>query len=260
MGALSTDSAFPPAHNDIGEALTCITNMTEALNESFDVIHANSKTKVGISNYSSIYEAEDPKNEAHRASADLATQIMNYQVFDGIKDKMDYCGIDYYYNSIMKEDNIVTKLVVDPEGLRILASDFYERYGKPIVVIENGFATRDDDEKIEYMVEHLRAYYDAINLDKIETLGYNWWCTIHSYEWSFNYKPFLALVDVEGEEKDVGGYIDLVGSLKRKITRAGEFYGKICKNNGFSAQEYEKYHAMQKPFKQWQVIGEEEKE
>ncbi|MEX2724706.1 MAG: hypothetical protein Q6367_012525, partial [Candidatus Freyarchaeota archaeon] len=71
------------------------------------------------------------------------------------------------------------------------------------------------------------------------------------------YKPFFALVDVEGEEKDVGGYIDLVGSLKRKITPAGKFYGEICKNNGFSQKDYQKYHAMKKPFKKWQTFGEE---
>ena len=104
--------------------------------------------------------------------------------------------------------------------------------------------------------EHLKELHDAIKLDGVEAIGYNWWCTIHSYEWGYDYKPFFALVDVEGEEKDVGGYIDLVGTLKRKMTRAGEFYAKICKNNGFTRQEYEKYHTMQKPFKQWHVYEE----
>jgi beta-glucosidase len=258
MGASSPDNAFPPFHNDIGEALSCIGNLTEALNESFDVIHANSKKiKVGISNYSGIFVPEDPKNEAHNTSVALATQVLNYQVLDGIKDKMDYCGIDYYSKAIMKEDNAVTQEIVYPEGMRILAADFHKRYGKPIAVIENGFPTRDNDEKIEFMLEHLKALHDAINLDKVKVLGYNWWCTLHSYEWGYNYKPFFTLIDVEGQEKDVDGYIDLEGSLKRKITPAGEYYGKICKNNGFPTKEYEKYHAMQKPFKQWQKFEEE---
>ncbi|MGQ9722232.1 MAG: family 1 glycosylhydrolase [Candidatus Jordarchaeum sp.] len=260
LGALSPDSAFQPFHNDMGEALTCISNMTQAINESFDVIHASSKnTKVGISNYCGVYVPLDPKNEAHKASADLANQVLNYQVLDGIKDKMDYCGIDYYFKFFMKEDNNVADQIVYPEGLRIIPADLYKRYRKPVAIIENGFPTRDHDEKIKFMLEHLKAYYDAIKLDKVEAIGYNWWCTLHSYEWGYDYKPFFTLIDVEGEEKDVGGYIDLVGSLKRKITPAGEFYGKICKNNGFLSKDYEKYHKMKKPFKNWQVFGEEKK-
>ncbi|MEM2135136.1 MAG: family 1 glycosylhydrolase [Candidatus Jordarchaeaceae archaeon] len=258
LGGLSPDSAFPPFHNDMGEGLSCISNLIEALNESFDVIHSNAKNvKVGISNYCAIFVPQDPKNEAHKASADLANQVLNYQVLDGIKDKMDYCGIDYYYKFFMKEDNMVADQMVYPEGLRMLATDLYKRYGKPVTVIENGFPTRDHDEKIKFMVEHLKEYHDAIKLDKVKAIGYNWWCTLHSYEWGYNYKPFFALVDVEGEEKDVGGYIDLVGSLKRKITPAGKFYGEICKNNGFSQKDYQKYHAMKKPFKKWQTFGEE---
>lgn len=260
LGALSPDNAFPPFHNDVGEALNCVNKMTEALNESFDVIHANSrKTKVGISNYCGIFVPEDPNNEAHKASVGLATQVMNYQVLDGIKDKMDYCGIDYYRKNVMREDNIIVSEVIYPEGIRILATDLYKRYGKPVAVIENGFPTRDNDVKIKFMVEHLKELHDAIKLDKVKALGYNWWCTLHSYEWGYDYKPFFALVDVEGEEKEVNGYIDLVGSLKRKITPAGKFYGEICRNNGFSAKEHDKYHAIQKPFEQWQVFGEEKK-
>lgn len=258
LGAVSPDNALKPFHNDMEEAFTSIGNMIEALNDSFDVIHANSKkTKVGISNYCGIFVPEDPKNEAHKTSVDLASQALNYTALDGIKDKMDYCGIDYYSKATMKEDNIVTKEEVYPEGMRILVTDLYKRYGKPVAVIENGFPTRDNDEKIKFMLEHLKEFYDAIKEDKVKALGYNWWCTLHSYEWGYDYKPFFTLIDVEGEEKDVGGYIDLVGSLKRTITPAGEFYGKICKNNGFSAQEYEKYHSMQKPFKQWQAFEEE---
>ncbi|MEM2135139.1 MAG: family 1 glycosylhydrolase [Candidatus Jordarchaeaceae archaeon] len=254
MGRLSLHNALPPFHNSVEEAFACGANMVEALIESFDVIHANSKkTKVGISNYCGVFVPEDPQNETHQASVKLATQALNYQILDRIKDKMDYCGIDYYSKVVMKENVGVAQEVVYPEGLRTIVNDFYKKYGKPVAVVENGFPTRDHDEKIKFMLEHLKALHDAITLDKVEVFAYNWWCTLHSYEWGYDYKPFFALVDVEGEEKEVRGHTDLVGSLKRKITPAGEFYGKICKDNGFSQKDYQKYHAMKKPFKMWQV-------
>jgi beta-glucosidase len=252
MTEASPDKGMPPSRNDLGEALTCIRNLTDAILEGCDILHKNTKAKVGFTNYCAVFVPLDPKNKSHQQSVDLAKQIMNYQVPDSTKKKVDYMGIDFYSKFYLKENNKTMKSEVYPQGTRELATDYYRRYGLPVAMVESGFPTRDDDEKIKFMLENLKELHDAIDLDKVKVIGYNWWCTLHSYEWMIGFKPFFALIDVEGEEKDVGGYEDLVGSLKRKITKAGEYYGNICKNNGFSAKDYEKYHALTKPFKQWQ--------
>nr|MDO8100836.1 family 1 glycosylhydrolase [Candidatus Njordarchaeota archaeon] len=248
----SPDKGMPPHHNDLSEALNCIRSQADAINEACDILHKNTKAKVGFTDYCSIFAPDDPKNKAHQQSADLANQIMNYQVPDATKKKVDYMGIDYYSKFVMQENNRIARTEVYPAGLRELARTFYKRYGLPVAIVESGFPTRDNDEKIKFMLEHLKELHDAISEDKVNVIGYNWWCAIHSYEWEMNFKPFFALIDVEGEENDVGGYIDLIGSLRRKLTKAGEFYGTICANNGFSAKNYDKYHALVKPFRQWQ--------
>nr|MDO8134131.1 family 1 glycosylhydrolase [Candidatus Njordarchaeum guaymaensis] len=248
----SPDKGMPPAHNDIGEMLTCLGNLTDAILEGCDTLHKNSKAKVGFSNYCAIFVPLDPRNKSHQQSVDLANQVLNYQVPDATKKKVDYMGIDFYWKFFLRENNKTARTEVYPQGTRELARDFYKRYRLPVAMIESGFPTRDDDEKIKFMVENLKELHDAINEDKVNVIGYNWWCAVHSYEWFYGFKPFFALIDVEGEEKDVGGYEDLVGSLKRRITKAGEYYGSICKNNGFQASDYRKYHAMKKPFKEWQ--------
>lgn len=97
----------------------------------------------------------------------------------------------------------------------------------------------------------LEELNDAIEVDKVNVIGHNWSCAIHGYTWGYGFKPFFALMDVEGEEKDVGGYEDLVGSLKRRITKTGEYYGSICRDNGFLQSYYQKYHSMENPLKQW---------
>jgi beta-glucosidase len=241
---------MPPGHNDMGEALTCIRSFTDAILEACDILHKNTKAKVGFTDYCGIFVPLDPKNKLHQQSADLAKQIMNYTVPDATKKKVDYMGLDYYSRVYLKENNRTVKSEVYPQGIRELANDFHKRYGLPVAVIENGYPTRDDDEKIRFMLETLKELYDAINLDKAKVFSYNWWCTVHSYEWGYGFKPFFALIDVEGEEKDVGGYKDLVGTLKRRVTRAGEYYGGICMNNGFPVKDYEKYHSMRTPFLQ----------
>jgi beta-glucosidase/6-phospho-beta-glucosidase/beta-galactosidase len=245
---------MPPTHNDLGEALTCIGNMTDAILEGCDILHKNTKAKVGFTNYCAIFAPLDPRNKAHQQSVDMANQIMNYQVPDSTKKKVDYMGIDFYSKFYLAENNKTARTEVYPPGSRQLARDYCKRYGLPVAMVENGYPTRDDDEKIKFLLENLKELYDAINEDKVNVIGYNWWCTLHSYEWFYGFEPFFALIDVEGEEKVVGGYEDLVGSLKRKVTKAGEYYGRVCKSNGFQLSEYQKYHAMKKPFKQWQTF------
>lgn len=72
---------------------------------------------------------------------------------------------------------------IDPTGLRILCNRMYDRYHKPLFILENGIGmietlneenTVHDDYRIEYLKEHLRALKLAIN-DGCDIRGYTWW-------------------------------------------------------------------------------------
>ena len=75
---------------------------------------------------------------------------------------------------------------IDPKGLRYLLNQFYDRYQKPLFIVENGLGARDeliekdgvltveDDYRIEYMREHLLQVEEAIE-DGVELLGYTSW-------------------------------------------------------------------------------------
>lgn len=75
---------------------------------------------------------------------------------------------------------------IDPKGLRFLLNQFYDRYQKPLFIVENGLGARDeliekdgvltveDDYRIEYMREHLLQVEEAIE-DGVEVLGYTSW-------------------------------------------------------------------------------------
>jgi beta-glucosidase/6-phospho-beta-glucosidase/beta-galactosidase len=193
----------------------------------------------------------DPNNSRHRNSADFAEQIFTYQVPDATRSKVDFIGIEYHLRILMAEDNKATQTEFYPKGIRESVKKLYDRYKLPIAILDNGYPTRDDDEKIKFLLEHLKELHDAINVDKINIFAYQWWCAIRGFTWGYGFKPFFALIDVEGEEKDVGGYEDLAGPLKRIMTRAGEYYGSICRDNGFPQSEYEKYRDMKKPLREW---------
>lgn len=70
---------------------------------------------------------------------------------------------------------------IDPQGLRYALSELYERYQKPIFVVENGLGALDtveadgsinDDYRIRYLSEHIAAVKQAIDYDGVEVMGY----------------------------------------------------------------------------------------
>ena len=72
----------------------------------------------------------------------------------------------------------------DASGLRYSLVELYDRFRKPLFIVENGLGARDvvsEDGKVHdpyraaYLDEHVRAMSDAINLDGVELMGYTWW-------------------------------------------------------------------------------------
>lgn len=73
---------------------------------------------------------------------------------------------------------------IDPVGLRIALNELYDRYQKPLVIVENGLGAEDkiesdgsihDSYRIDYLRNHIIAMADAINEDGVELWGYTPW-------------------------------------------------------------------------------------
>ena len=73
---------------------------------------------------------------------------------------------------------------VDPLGLRYCLNELYDRYQKPLFVVENGLGAVDilekdgsihDDYRIQYVNDHLAQIRDAITIDHVPCFGYTMW-------------------------------------------------------------------------------------
>ena len=73
---------------------------------------------------------------------------------------------------------------IDPVGLRIYCNEVYNRYQKPIMVVENGLGANDvvepdgsihDSYRIDYLRAHIEQMEKAINEDGLPLLGYTTW-------------------------------------------------------------------------------------
>ncbi len=75
---------------------------------------------------------------------------------------------------------------VDPIGLRISLIELYDRYGKPLFIVENGLGMRDEvtaDGRVHdpYRIEYFRAHFEQISqaIDEgVELMGYTSWAPI----------------------------------------------------------------------------------
>lgn len=76
---------------------------------------------------------------------------------------------------------------IDPVGLRYGLNVLYDRYHKPIMIVENGLGAVDkvveedgarrvhDPYRVEYLREHIQAMRDAICEDGVDVIGYTPW-------------------------------------------------------------------------------------
>lgn len=124
---------------------------------------------------------------------------------------------------------------IDPLGLRITMNALYDRYQKPLFIVENGLGAVDtpdtegnihDNYRIEYLREHIKAMKDAVNIDGVELLGYTVWGCIDLVSASTGeMKKRYGLIYVD---KDNDGE----GTLKRSKKDSFEWYKQVIATNG----------------------------
>lgn len=124
---------------------------------------------------------------------------------------------------------------IDPIGLRYALNILYERYGKPLFIVENGFGAIDkveedgtiiDDYRIEYLREHIEQMKKAVIEDGVDLMGYTPWGCIDCVSFT------------TGEMKKRYGFIyvnkdnDGSGTLERSRKKSFEWYKRVIQSNG----------------------------
>lgn len=89
---------------------------------------------------------------------------------------------------------------VYPDGLRQMLHRAAET-GLPLYVTENGIATEDDIERLDYLESHLFALAQACR-EGVDVRGYIHWSAFDNFEWSEGYGPKFGLIAID-REKDL---------------------------------------------------------
>jgi beta-glucosidase len=84
---------------------------------------------------------------------------------------------------------------VYPDGLREMLHRAADA-GLPLHVTENGIATEDDAERVDYLESHLRAVAQARD-EGLDIRGYIHWSAFDNFEWSEGFRPKFGLIAVD---------------------------------------------------------------
>ncbi|EGG59534.1 putative aryl-phospho-beta-D-glucosidase BglH [Enterococcus faecalis TX1467] len=123
---------------------------------------------------------------------------------------------------------------IDPEGLRIALNELYNRYQKPLFIVENGLGAIDkvdenfyvaDDYRIDYLRRHIEAMAEAV-ADGVDLMGYTPWGCIDlvsasTGEMSKRYGFIYVDLDDEGN-----------GTKNRYEKKSFNWYKQVIETNG----------------------------
>jgi len=124
---------------------------------------------------------------------------------------------------------------IDPLGLRYVLNELYDRYQKPLFIVENGLGAIDkieadgsinDDYRIDYLREHVRHMIAAVEEDGVDLMGYLPWGCID------------LVAASTGEMKKRYGFIyvhkedDGTGDMSRTPKKSFYWYKKVIASNG----------------------------
>lgn len=174
-----------------------------------------------------------------------------------LKSTVDFISFSYYMSGCVTADEALNQQMrgnilsmvpnphlqssewgwqIDPVGLRTLLNLLWDRYQKPLFIVENGLGAKDitdatgvvqDDYRISYLHDHLVQVREAIE-DGVEVMGYTSWGPIDlvsasKAELSKRYGFIYVDRDDNGE-----------GSLARSRKKSFYWYQEVIATNGAS--------------------------
>jgi beta-glucosidase len=168
----------------------------------------------------------------------------------GIRQPIDFLGINYYTRSVTKHDDSAWPLrasrvlqkqatytetgwEVFPQGLTDTLVWIKQRYGDiPQYVTENGAAffdppvaeggRIDDPLRVDYLRQHIGALADALRAG-VDLRGYFAWSLLDNLEWAHGYSKRFGLVHVDFERQtrtpkaSARYYADVIAAHKRGV-------------------------------------------
>ncbi|MGC8722016.1 MAG: glycoside hydrolase family 1 protein [Caldisericaceae bacterium] len=239
---------WPPGHHSMKEGFSAIRELLLSHLEAYKIIkEEKTSSQVSIANNMTIFE---PFNKFNPLDVTVNNQIkymFNYTLLDSIfagkmlkplgkgepipllKDSLDFIGLNYYsrvfikfspknmYEAVNKGELSDFNNEIYPEGIYTLLTDLKKRYGKSIMITENGIADHLDKWRPK-LIQDTVGYLRKAKNSGVDILGYMHWSLMDNFEWAEGYSMRFGLYEVDFK------------TLERKPRKSAFVYKDIAQN------------------------------
>ena len=225
---------FPPyKKGNFFSAEKAVRNMSVASDAAYHILKKGSrKSKVGIAK--SLLNPL-PINIFGRVSAMMYKRFFIDSIIRKFKN-LDYIGLNYYgempvgifpfsrpddkkrFDSLgLEHDDL---WVYDPGDIKNVIHRIQSKYKKPVIITENGYCGKNDKRRIQFIKDHLRGVYEAIE-EGADVLGYFYWSTFDNFELYLGESYRFGLVSIDYD------------TLARESKPSADFYKKFVATRSF---------------------------
>ena len=233
---------WPPQEKSFLKARQVARNLAGAHIKAYRVIH-NLYNKKGLSSPSvSIAKSMQsfvPCNLSlkNKLAVFLRNSLFNFNFVENLarNKSLDFIGLNYYTRSLIDLDRwSINSLLLDtckkdhnrlnknslgweiyPQGLYQLLIDL-KKYNLPVFILENGICTEDDNARWDFIREHLKNLYRAIN-EGVEVLGYLYWSLMDNFEWDKGFAPRFGIIEIDYK------------TYERRVRESAKKFSLVCK-------------------------------
>ena len=228
IGAGYLAGKFPPNRKSIFAARKVFNNLIRAHKKSYKIIHKKyPQAKVSITQIMIYFKPARSWCPIEQGLAKLARWLWNEKFLNKIRSELDYIGLDYYFHDRIvwyppfkrNKNERVTDMgwEIYPQGIYYVLKSL-AKFGKPVIIIENGLADADDDQRTDFIREHLKYIHKAIS-EGVDVRGYFHWSLLDNFEWADGWSPKFGLYRVDRK------------TFARAPRPSAKVYAEICKNN-----------------------------
>lgn len=253
------EGCMPPGIRDAPLAIKALRNILTCHSRAYDTIHMkNPEAMVSLAHNMAALSPWRRWNPLDRILSKVAKYFYNHSLLDAfltgrlvikfpfkstteiavpIKGKLDYFGVNYYtrmhlrFNPLKKMGVELRHRDIEGLGLTDMGWEIHPsglekvlRYASklrvPLIVTENGIATRDDQKKMKFMRGHIDVLERCLRKG-FDVRGYFYWSLIDNYEW------------LQGLDARFGLYKVDFNTLKRKPTNAAAYYSYLIKSRSY---------------------------
>lgn len=153
-------------------------------------------------------------NLADRFAAWLMRRFDDREFIAQVHESLDFIGYNYYTRYHLKAELFPNFKIKDqapvgartsnlgweifPSGFKSILLSLHKKFGKPIIVTENGIADANDSLRPEFIQSHIASMLDA-KAEGVDVRGYFHWSLMDNFEWAHGFESKFGLYKMDYE-------------------------------------------------------------